>query len=153
MIDNSCLIKPFVDEFFFFCLLWYVWNNHSVVRVFTIGKHMYKSIGERSLISIPFSSCFQTLLEYHIWNPCLISSWTTFWTATNPLAEVYLFHNQHKLNNDKVEMYLSIFQWMLISDYVISTSQDMYMYGGLILTLNTYFTKYSTGARFPYWPS
>ena len=39
-----------------------------------------------------------------------------------------MLHDLHKLNNDKVEMYLSIFQWMLISDYVISTSQDMYTY-------------------------
>jgi hypothetical protein len=29
---------------------------------------------------------------------------------------------------DKVEMYVSTFQWMLIYDYEISTPQDMYMY-------------------------
>jgi len=32
---------------------------------------------------------------------------------------------------------------MLIYDFVLSTPQDMYMYGGLILTLNIYFTYYS----------
>jgi hypothetical protein len=35
---------------------------------------------------------------------------------------------------------VSTFQWMSIYDCDISTPQDMYMYGGLILILNIYFT-------------
>jgi hypothetical protein len=38
------------------------------------------------------------------------------------------------LENVAVEKYARALQCMLIYDYVISTPQDMYMYGGLILT-------------------
>ena len=53
---------------------------------------------------------------------------------TSNLRDVKFLTNINSIN-DKVEMYLSIFQGMLIYDYVTSTSQDMYRYGGLNILL------------------